>query len=180
MTDMEKITTFLTTNIWGLIILGGVGSAFGSIIVYIMRRLYFWFAKRYMVFRTKTFFRKVIEQYSEGYMAGYASESQIHQITLVGRYIMEIITNSTILVVILLTSLGLLVTLPFGVIWIVVFLTGLFIVFPIRKINRTLYLYRESYDQLFNPEDIKKKANEYLKKTIHDFKDKTNKNNEKE
>ncbi len=63
----EEIVHFLKNDIWGLIILGGLGSILGSLLIYFGRKFYFWLAKHYKVFRTKYYFRQIMQNYSEGY-----------------------------------------------------------------------------------------------------------------
>lgn len=167
---IDQIIKFLKTNIWGLIILGGLGSILGTVFIYFIRKIYFWLGKHYSIFRTKTYFKKIIERYSEGYMVGVASQSEIHQTALIGRYIIDIVINSTILIGLLIVSFGFLSFLPFATFWIVIFLTGILIVFPIRRIKKSMWLFKSAFDQHYNEEEIKEKANEFLKESLKDLK----------
>ena len=163
---MTEIINYLKNDIWGLIILGGLGSVFGSILIYVFRKLYFWLAKHYKIFRTKSFFNKIIENYSEGYVAGKAAMSDIHQTILVGRYIINILLHCTVLISILIIGFGLLSFIPFQFYWIVVFVLGIVTAFPIKKIKRNLWLFNTAYEQVFDDKLIKKKALDYLKEEI--------------
>jgi len=103
-------------------------------------------------------------------MAGLASHSEIHQTALIGRYIIEIVFNSTILIGILIISFGFLSFLPFATFWIVIFLSGILIVFPIRKIKKSMWLFKSAFEQHYNEEEIKEKANEYLEESLKSLK----------
>lgn len=173
--SMDELINFLKTDIWGLIVLGGLGSILGSILIYLTRKLYFWLAKHYRLLRTKSYFNRIVERYSEGYMAGFASKSDVRQTALIGRYIVNLILSSTLLLGILLITFGLLSFLPFQAFWIVIFSAGILIVFPIRKIKKTLWLFNHTYEQHFDQEDIKKKANEHLANRLQELKDKKEK-----
>jgi hypothetical protein len=94
----EEIVHFLKNDIWGLIILGGLGSILGSLLIYFGRKLYLWLAQHYKVFRTKYFFRQLMQNYSEGYTAGLAINSTYSQALLVGRYIINCIKHFSLLI----------------------------------------------------------------------------------
>lgn len=162
----EEIVHFLKNDIWGLIILGGLGSILGSLLIYFGRKLYLWLAQHYKVFRTKYFFRQLMQNYSEGYTAGLAINSTYSQALLVGRYIINCIKHFSLLIILLTIGFGLLAFVPFYFYWIVVLVLGITIVFPIIKIKRNLKYFNQCYDQQFDEKLLKEKALEYLKEEV--------------
>lgn len=157
-----EIVHFLKNDIWGLIILGGLGSILGSLLIYFGRKFYFWLAKHYKVFRTKYYFRQIMQHYSEGYTAGLAHKSTYHQVVLIGRFIIKTIHQFSLLIIILTIGFGLLAFVPFNFYWIVILLLGITIVFPIIKIKRNLTLFNHCYDMHFDAKELKEKATKYL------------------
>ena len=158
----DEIVNFLKNDIWGLIILGGLGSILGSLLIYFGRKFYFWLAKHYKVFRTKYYFRQIMQDYSEGYTAGLANKSTYHQVLLIGRFIIKTIQHFSLLIIILTIGFGLLAIVPFNFYWIVILLLGIAIVFPIIKIKRNLTLFNKCYDIRFDEKERKEKAIKYL------------------
>ncbi|WP_272150172.1 hypothetical protein [Tenacibaculum aiptasiae] len=164
--EYNEIIKFFKTNIWGLIILGAVGSILGGILISLSKRAYNWLATNYKVFRTKRYYNRIIENYSKGYIHGLASQSEIHQSILNTKLIFSMIINSLILIVILIISFGLLSLVPFDIFWIIVLLLGISLVFPILKIRKDIWFLNKMYDGKFDKKKIKKNAEEFLSKDL--------------
>ncbi|REE84464.1 hypothetical protein BX611_0004 [Lutibacter oceani] len=162
----NEFTNFLKNSIWGLILLGGFGSILGTILIVLTRKIYFWLAKNYAVFRTKKYFEKIIELYSKGYISGFASKSDVHQTILNGKLIINTIINSTVLIIILIIAFGLFSILNFELFWIVALILGVLLVFPIMRIKNDLWFINKNYDDNFDKEEIQKKAEEFLSKSL--------------
>jgi len=162
----NDFSNFLKNNVWGLILLGGFGSILGVILLALVRKIYFWLAENYKVFRTRKYFEKIIESYSKGYISAYASHSEVRQTILNGKLIINIILNSTILLIILIIAFGLFSTLKFGSHWIVALVLGILLVFPIIRIKKDVRFINKIYDDNFDKAKIQEKAEEFLSKSL--------------
>src|SRR3954463_11591130 len=116
--SIDKIIDFLKNNIWGLLIIGGLGSVLGSLLIYFSKKIYAWLARHYRVFRTKNYLRRLKRNYFEGYTAGMAATSDVKQTILIGRYLLHIILNSVFLIVILIVFLGVSFSIPAKFLWV--------------------------------------------------------------
>lgn len=174
----DTIVDFLKNNIWGIIIIGGVGSILGRILHYFGKKIYLWIIKHYRLAYFKYALRQVERYYMEGYSAGQAFSSSYHQIMLVGKFVIKTILYSLTILIIITVALGVLAFIPFNYFWIVIFLLGVIIVFPVKQLIDHVKLFFKGYEQLFDEQEMKKKAEEYIKdgflKKISELKEEKN------
>lgn len=157
---MNLTADFFRNDIIGIVLIGALGGVVGSTIIFVGKRLMLWTIKTFKIFQDKYNSYKAQKLYNEGYIAGAAFQSSYHQISLIGRYIIQILINGLLVISLLIIGFGLFTIIPFNVYWIVAFILGLLISFPLYSIRHYLKLFNFGYKALFDKDSLLNKKKE--------------------
>jgi hypothetical protein len=159
------VSNYLKETIFGIIILGALGSIVGLIFIYIIKILYNLFFKYLTHYRYFAFINRIRHNYSEGYKVGFAHSSTYCQDILVGHYILRILLNAIVLLIIFIYTFDVLILMPEKYHWIA-FFSGFLVVFPLIQIKKYLDYYYMMFDKLFDKKIITEAAQKYIENTF--------------
>lgn len=163
---LETIDQFLKTRLIGLVILGAMGSIAAVLAINLGR----WLAARLSGrFRKYVAHRKAahhVENFSEGYLAGFAHTSSYHQVVLVGRYLIRIILGSAgVLALLTAFHISIAFTLK-DAWWFLMLVFGALLVIPLRAIFSSLRYFRWMQSQLYDAKKIQERAVTHSKESL--------------
>lgn len=171
-----QIEQFLLKNAWGVIIAGVIASMLGTLLCYLLGKIYNWSLKKYNLQRKKERFINYTESFYRGAAASYSKFSSYRQILLVGDYIIDIFYLGIKIVTCLLVTCILIFVLK-DVLWsLAIIAICSFVLYPqYTKLKKLIMSYKQTYNYIFG-KDFTKKCIDGAIETLSNEKD----NNEKD
>lgn len=164
---MNNIIDFLKNDIRGLIILAVVSSLIAALLYDSFKKLYNKLIEYRQSSKKKNLMSKIMKSYSEGFTAAFALDSSYKQTVLTGHYIIQIIiqTSIVLLLTILFVASLILIGQPFS--WIITMVFSIVLTLQYRRLKELREKFLLFMETIFGEEFkelVKKHAIEHAKK----------------
>lgn len=161
--SIEQITSFLTNNILGLIILSVMSSLLASFFYGRLKKVFMLFVKKYRKRNFIKYLTKTAISFVYGYRFAYASKgTHFQQIVLIGDYIVDIIILVGKIIFTLLVSIILLLVVNSIFSWVIVVITSFIVTLQYKKLKVILLHYNQGLEMIFGEEALKQEKEGYI------------------